>query len=448
MSRRRRLSVLVLAGILVLAISGVAGVAARLGPIGSGYAAKTVCSGVFVSGRDAHEVFAEDVRADNHPLLGLTSMRVDRARSEVHARFVGLHQRRARYEPGAGCTLDPAARPVPAMPVLGSPAAPLPTAPHPALESLLASALATPGPHTRALAVMHNGRLLAQAYAPGFGPHTPLPGWSMTKTATAVLAGMAVRSGTLRLDRGHLLPEWSDDERRDITLEHLLRMTDGLAFDERADNPLSDVVTMLLLEPDAAGFAADKPLQFAPGTTWRYSSGSSNVLMRVVARASGFTPPASAHFPRTTLFDALGMHSAVIEPDASGLPVGSSFMYADAHDWLRLGQFLLQDGVWEGVRLLPEGWIAYMATPTPVSGERSFGAHVWLRIPTQYADPASVARRLPADAFHAVGHEGQLLTVIPSWELVTLRLGMTRNPHRWDHHGFLADVLAHLAHGD
>jgi len=445
LSRGARLALVALALLCVSAAAIAGWIVWRLGPIGSAYAAKTVCTGVFVSGRAASEVYDVDVVADNHPLLALTRVRVEAGSSVVNADFAGLQPRSARYATGRGCTLQGVAgRPPAASATLTTALAQTPDA---TVQAVLDRALSDPGPRTRALAVMRGGRLVAQAYAPGFTADTALPGWSMSKTMTAVLAGIAVGSGVLRLETTALLPQWAGDRRRDISLEHLLRMTDGLAFDEDPANPLSDAVAMLLLAPDAAGFAAAKPLRALPGSTWRYSSGSSNVLMRVVASALGYPGAAAARLAHERLFEPLGMRSAVVEPDPSGLPVGSSFMHASAHDWLRLGQFLLQDGAWDGVRVLPEGWVRTMTTLTPASGAQGFGAHVWLRVPDSFAGSATAHRPLPADAFHAIGHEGQFLSVVPSRGLVVLRLGLTRPPHRWDHHAFLAEVLEAVAPG-
>jgi CubicO group peptidase (beta-lactamase class C family) len=135
------------------------------------------------------------------------------------------------------------------------------------------------------------------------------------------------------------------------------------------------------------------------------------------------------------------MRSATIELDASDMPVGASFMWATPHDWLQFGQFLLQDGVWQGQRLLPEGWVQTMRTVTPQCARRDFGAHLWVRVPEPFNSPVHPPPALPADAFHLAGHEGQLISVIPSRKVVVLRLGLTRPPSGWDHEGFLAQVL-------
>lgn len=146
-------------------------------------------------------------------------------------------------------------------------------------------------------------------------------------------------------------------------------------------------------------------------------------------------------FARGALFDRIGMRDTVFETDAVGIPVASSYVYASAHDWARFGQLLLQDGVWNGKRILPEGWVRYMATLTPQSTRRDFGAHLWVRVPEPFNNRSASLPPLPGDAYHLAGHEGQLLSVIPSRRLVVLRLGLTRKPQAWDHEAFLARVL-------
>jgi hypothetical protein len=135
------------------------------------------------------------------------------------------------------------------------------------------------------------------------------------------------------------------------------------------------------------------------------------------------------------------MRSAVIEPDASGTFVTSSYMYATGRDWARLGQFLLQDGVWGGNRILPEGWVKYMATLTPQSPRKDFGAHLWIKVTPPFNSLVIPPPKLPPDVFHAVGYEGQFISVIPSRRLVVVRLGLSRGDHVWDHEGFLSRLL-------
>jgi hypothetical protein len=380
------------------------------------------------------------------------------------ASFLGAARRNAEYHPGLGCTLS-----------IGAPATALTGAPATSSEAgARASALRSedlsagvPGPgvdasklqaavdwafaepdvarlrHTRALVVLYDGRLVAERYAPGFSAATPMPGWSMTKTVAGVLIGALVKAGKLAVDQKALLPEWRSvgDPRAEITLDQLLRMTSGLHFTERYVDPGADVMLMLFARADGAAYAIDKPLDVPPGTRWQYSSGTSNILSRVIRQAVGGTEGDYLDFPRRALFDPVGMRSAVIEPDASGTFVTSSYMYATGRDWARLGQFLLQDGVWGGNRILPEGWVKYMATLTPQSPRKDFGAHLWIKVTPPFNSLVIPPPKLPPDVFHAVGYEGQFISVIPSRRLVVVRLGLSRGDHVWDHEGFLSRLL-------
>jgi CubicO group peptidase (beta-lactamase class C family) len=196
---------------------------------------------------------------------------------------------------------------------------------------------------------------------------------------------------------------------------------------------------MLLRAPDAAAYASSRPLDAEPGTRWSYSSGTTNVITGAMRRILG--DAAYATFPRRALFERIGMHSAVLETDARGNFIGSSFMYATARDWARLGLLYLDDGRWKGDAVLPDGWVTYSRTPAPADPQRRYGAHFWLQIPEQYQHPGGP---LPDDAFHAIGHEGQFLSIIPSRDVVVVRLGLTRHAGVWDQREFLRRVLAAL----
>jgi CubicO group peptidase (beta-lactamase class C family) len=437
---------------------------AQAAPIGTAYAAKVLCSSVFVSGRDPQQVVENDILADNHPLLRLVQARVDSARRRTSATFLGFALRQAQYRPGFGCTLAigvapealaqgfaPLDGPAPGADPLPPAAAQLSPMERERLTAALDWAFDEPDRNhlrrTRAVVVLRHGQLAAERYASGFGPDTPMPGWSMTKTITAALAGVLVGQGRLRLESTALLPQWTGagDPRAAISLDHLLRLTDGLAFSERSGDPLSDTAVMLFASPGAAAFAASRPLGSAPGTTWRYANGTSNALMQVLRVAHGETDESFVQWPRRALFDRIGMRSAVLELDALGIPVASSFAQASPRDWARFGQFLLQDGVWNGERILPPGWVHYMTTPTPLCPRRDFGAHVWVRVPDSVNSQAPAPPALPPDMFHLSGHEGQLVSVIPSRRLVVVRLGLTRARHAWDHEAFLARVLGSLS---
>ncbi|WAS57144.1 beta-lactamase family protein [Burkholderia ambifaria] len=443
---------------LVAALSYTGYMLSRLAPIATGYAAKALCSGVFVSGRPAASVIDVDIMAGVHPLLKLVHPSLDPEHRRAVATFAGFARREADFRPGLGCTLalgpSPGVLPAALPPVADPPSAndAAPPAPPAGIDTrklhiALDRAFDEPDParprRTRAVVVMWRGHVIAERYAPGFTADTPLPGWSMTKTVTAALAGVLVAQHKLSADASALLPEWrgSGDARAAITLDELLRMTSGLQFNEDYDDPLSDVAVMLFTQPDTARFASAKPLAAQPGTQWYYSSGTSAIVARVMREALGGTEADYLAFPRRALFEPLGMRSAVFEPDAAGTLGSPSYLYASAHDWARFGQLLLQDGVWNGQRLLPEGWVRYLTRATPQSTHQEFGAHLWVKVPEPFNDRDPHASAMPADAFHAVGHEGQFVSVVPSRELVVVRLGLSRPESAWNHEAFLARVL-------
>jgi CubicO group peptidase (beta-lactamase class C family) len=426
------------AGALVLA----AGVyLVRVASILTAYKAKMLCSEVFLGRREANEVERELEVDDLQPLRVITDS-VDRHARRVTSTFAGIIARDAAFHESRGCAVGASTDTSRNIQMTWFPGADHEISPDERLRPVIDRAFAEPDPErprrTRAVVVMHDGRVVAERYANGFTNVTPILGWSMTKTMMNALVGILVKEGRLAVDRPLPIPEWQDpgDPRHSITLDHLLRMSSGLEFDESAWNPVSDVTVMLLGRPDAGLFAARKDLVAAPGTHWQYSSGTTNIISRAI-RAVINDDAAYADFPRRALFDRLQMTSAVIETDPSGSFVGSSFGYATARGWARLGLLYVNDGVWEGERILPEGWVAYTRTPAPADPLKRYGAHVWLKVADNYSGDAV----LPADAFHAAGHEGQFITMIPSAHLVVVRLGLTRYPNAWDQAGFVRDVL-------
>ncbi|MCW5981632.1 MAG: serine hydrolase [Bryobacteraceae bacterium] len=431
---------------------------ASLAAVGTGYAAKVMCSGVFVSGRQPDSILAGELALD-HPAARFLSVQVQRDRHAATAAFAGLVRSRAFFRPGLGCTLEtgalgqlqsqppfhpPAAHDSPWLADAASAAARIDTTP---LALAVHSAFEDPNPahprRTRALLVVHNGRIAAERYAPGFDQNMPLQGWSMAKSVTNALVGILVGQGKLSVDAPAPIPEWAanGDPRRAITLDHLMRMSSGLAFDESYFDPTSDVTVMLYRRPDSGAYAASKPLAAAPGTLWAYSSGTTNIVSRIVRETIGGGLADYWAFPRRALFDRIGMRSAVLEPDASGVFVGSSFLYATARDWARFGLLYLNDGVWNGERILPEGWVRYSTTPAPNAPQGRYGAQVWLNA----GEPGNPANRpwpdVPADAFHFSGFEGQHVVVIPSMRLVVVRLGLSQEGSTWNLQRFLADLL-------
>ncbi len=417
--------------------------------VGDGYAAKIVCSNVFIARRDAQSVLADDVQAPGHPLLKLVKVAVEPEKQMVTARILGFAAAGyAAYRPGAGCTslLDGGGTSLPPITTAAAVAAPASEAPwpdgegaaiDPALQRLIEDAdLAGPG--ARAIAVIRDGRLVAESYGRGFDRSTPLLGWSMTKSVTAALIGLRVAEGRMEVARAGLLPEWASDERASITLADLMGMQSGLEFNENYGD-VTDVTRMLYLEKDMAGYAATKPLTSDPGATFSYSSGTSTLLSRIWMRT--FEDPAAAlAFPHDALFAPLGMSSAVLETDASGTFVGSSYMYATAQDWARFAQFLLQDGVWKGRAMLPKDYVAFMRAPAKASGGKYGQGQVWLEENGVRAGSGS----FPADAFWMLGHDGQAIMLVPSLKLAVVRLGLTPSRLGYDVQKLNAKIIEAL----
>jgi CubicO group peptidase (beta-lactamase class C family) len=423
--------------------------------------AKRVCSGVFLSGRTAAAVLAEDHDTDPESV----DIDVNRAAGRVRIGAVG-RLATAVYRPGLGCTilgrlsqeqllvqdtgdvvaasLDPdVAWPRGAEVQLATPSGLDRVALQAALEEAFSEPFADKARGTRAALVVYDGQVVAERYAPGFGHDRPLIIWSMTKSLTSALVGLLVGDGLLDVAAPAPVPEWATagDPRREITLDQLLRMSSGLKFEEVYQQGLIDVVVMLFGMPDTAHYAASQPLESPPDTVWAYSSGTTNIISRVVRLALGGELSDYASFARERLLDPLGMTHTVMELDEAGTFVGSSFAYSTPRDLARFGQLYLQDGVWNGERLLPEGWVEYSTTPTPAAPRGEYGAQFWLNA----GDPTDASKRqwpsVPTDAYGLSGFEGQSVTVVPSKKAVVVRLGRTPDRSAFDLDAFLGSVL-------
>ena len=309
-----------------------------------------------------------------------------------------------------------------------------PRADRAALDALLAHAFRVPEPddleRTHAVVVVQRGAIVAERYAHDAGPDDTFLSWSMAKSVTSALVGILVRDGRLDLHAPLGVREWGpDDPRSRITADQLLRMVDGLRFREaehlgggavRYYPPdESDVIPMIFGEgkDDVARFASTLPRVVEPETRWNYNSGASNLLARRVGEIAGGGRDATLDFMRRELFAPIGMRSADPRFDAAGTFVGGSHFYATAEDYARFGYLYLRDGVWDGRRILPEGWVDYARTPSPQS-EGVYGAHFWVI-------PGSLG------LFYCSGAAGQRILISPKLDLVVVRLGKT-SPHKVD----------------
>jgi CubicO group peptidase (beta-lactamase class C family) len=266
---------------------------------------------------------------------------------------------------------------------------------------------------THALVAIWRGRLVYERYGPGHGPDSTLISWSVAKSFLHALVGLLVRDGKLDPAPRADVPQWQrpGDARAAITLDQLLRMTSGLYWrEDYVDSQQSDVIEMLFGEgkDDVADFASHYPLAARPGSVWCYSSGSSNLVSAIAGRALGGGDSLARYLSRE-LFARLGMSSARERRDAAGTWIGSSFVFATARDFARFGLLYLRDGVWEGERVLPEGWADYARSVTPGSAGE-YGAHWWLPPPGE-------------GMFSANGYQGQYVFVAPARDVVAVRLG-------------------------
>lgn len=441
---------------LLLAITGVTGWLLAAPPaliqVATAYSAKIVCSNHFLADRDPQAVLSVDVQAPGHPLLGYVTVDVNNGEGTVTAKLLDLFAPgRAVYREGLGCTSVPSGAEVFAAPGVVTAAPSNKQAEWPAGDRVSASANAAieavladdalAGPGMRAIVVAHDGRIVGERYGDGFSADTPLLGWSMSKTVTAAIVGTLVRDGRLSLDQDGLFEEWMVDERGSITLADLMAMSSGLAFNEDYGD-VTDVTRMLYLQPDMAGFAADKPLVGPVGGTFSYSSGTTVLLSHLWQQA--FDVPGDAlAWPRKALFDPIGMTSAVLEPDAAGTLVGSSYIYATARDWVRFGEFLRQDGVWQGSEILPSGFVAWMREEAPASHGSYGRGQLWLQGPGGEGW-SNAEQGLPDDTFWLRGHDGQTVAVIPSQGLVVARMGLTPSREEYRPQRLIAALVSAL----
>lgn len=414
----------------------------RLLRIASGATSQILCSQTFVGGRDPGEVFAQESRPE--PGMGLISWAlsydVDKSQSRVDTTIFGLFQTRAKYQPGYGCVLDYGQAPFAPPESKDAPAAsrtfpnPEPVAPisiplKAAIDAAFAEHKNAPPRWTKAIVIVHRGEIVGERYAPGISVTTRMNSHSIAKTVTNALIGILVRQGKLTIDAKAPIAEWTNanDPRRAITIDQLLRMSAGLPLDQGVGPGLSE--TMWFTKADQAAFAARASLAAAPGVQWSYSNLSYTLLSKIVADQTGRTPRDVAGFAQRELFGPANMPSAILEFDATGTPLGGNSFFATARDWARLGLLYLNDGVIDGQRILPEGWVAYSTRPTLDSG---YGAGVWLNTLSTPIPGWGASWGLPgapSDAFMARGYLGQYVIVVPSQDLVIVRLGVSHDSY-------------------
>ena len=447
-----------LVSIVVLLLMVAAGyLITQVFPIISGYGAKQLCSCVMLGKRTPESVIEKEL--GQSPLsLGTYSMNFED--STATASVFGLATKKAIYRKGLGCSLISEI----SEKEFRSQSYKLPEKPHIDADTInwpsgnrlkdtvfpeidythltetVEKAFENPQGlrNTRAIVVVYKNQLVLEKYAEGFDKHSPQIGWSMTKSITNTLIGILVKQGKLDIQDKAPIKEWQNDNRNTITLDNLLKASSGLEWEEVYDRP-SYATRMLFTKKDMGTFAASAPLIHHPGDTFLYSSGTTNILSRIIRETVG--KENYYHFPYTHLFHKIGMVNIVMETDAGGTFVGSSYSFATARDWARFGLLYLNGGVWENERILPEDWVNYTVQPAKGAPKGEYGAQFWLNAGEQGNPQNRTYPDVPANAYWAAGFEGQNVYILPSQDLVVVKLSLSQKGNKMDDNLFLSELL-------
>jgi CubicO group peptidase (beta-lactamase class C family) len=428
MTRKRIIyAVLILLG---AALTGIAVYLNSLMPIITGYAAKNLASDVFISGRTKEDVENTDL---NFSFIKYTKNYIDYTHKVVYSHFL-WGKSKAICRDGFGVTL---LRDIPEedlwkvkFPAGTNPSYKQDTIKWPlgdiipdtstgidrkALENISRKLINENGYNGTAFAfmVLHKGIPVSEVYKPRFNKETRFLSWSMAKSFTNALIGILVRKGKADIYQPAQVDEWKSDDRRTITLNDLMQMQSGLKWNEDYGNR-SDVTLMLHCERDMAQFAYEKPEEIPEGKHWYYSSGTANIVSHLIRRELENDSLYYA-FADNELFNKIGMPDAVFEVDASGTIVGSSYLYATARDYARFALLYQNDGIFNGERILPEGWVKYTTTEASASNGE-YGSFFWL-------NRSKKLPSAPEEMFSCQGHDGQRIFIMPAQQLIVVVLG-------------------------
>jgi CubicO group peptidase (beta-lactamase class C family) len=424
--------------------------------LAAGYKAAFLCSGIFNAGRTQAQIEALELTGiypEYQALVSSMPASVKRSGSafEVTVKWTdSMPPRMAKWNEETGCSLLPIGWPLnvltvhrgtPKQPILDKRPWPLGDSsrdkPSAALTPFVLSALNGTygnGSRTVGVVVVQNGKLVAERYAEEFTAQTSNRTWSVAKSISGTLIGIAVQKRLLNTAQSANVPEWSvtDDPRENITLDNLLRMASGLHSDTAGNRTDALYMGATTVTQETVHW----PLEVQPGTRFRYANNDTLLAIRSL-RAALDDDERYLAFPRIELFEKIGMRHTVAETDWQGNFILSSQVWSTARDLARLGLLWLNDGVWQGERILPEGWMKYMTTPSgpqPAEGP-GYGATLWLFGPKQ---------GLPEGSYAAQGNRGQYIMVVPSHKLVIVRRGEDPHGSRFDIAKFTTDVIAAL----
>ena len=407
--------------------------------------AQIMCSAVFITGLDP-DFAAENVGYFISPYTERAKVGkpvIDRAAKAVHITLPNGTRRTARYLGSQGCVVLPALKtdlnftPVAVTPGTRAnpsarwPAGDAPVGAVPAgvnadkLKQAVDAAFAPPEGLTAALAISWRGQLIAERYGSSINAQTPLESWSMTKSLTATLMGLLIRRGDYELWQPAPIPEWqtAGDPRAKIRIGDILQMSSGLRIRAPQDpdydetGPYPDHL-YLYTGPDAYRHASTRPQQWPPGTVGRYRNTDPVLASYLIQLAVAKRGEQYLSFPQRALFDTLGIRTFVFETDAQGHFLGQGLVLGSARDWARLGLLYLHDGVWNGQRLLPEGYVKFVSTIAPawLADKRPiYGGFFWVNGDATFP--------VPREAYYMSGAGGQTTLIVPSHDLVVVRMG-------------------------
>jgi CubicO group peptidase (beta-lactamase class C family) len=398
----------------------------------SGFGAKSMCSCLFEADRSKELTETTD---NNFPPINIAKYEIDTINKSVSASVFGLMKRTAVYHDDLGCQLLQKGVKIPEINYFPVPhncpaEAPypygneeqkdsiLPNVNYKKLQNTIVGIFDDEGKDslkTRSLLVLYKDIIIAENYSPSFNKKSLMLGWSMTKSLTATLFGVLEKQGKINLSNSHLFPEWENDNRAEITLNGLLQMSSGLEWNEDY-NGISDVTQMLFLDKDMSEMQLNKPLAFEINKHWNYSSGTTNLLSKYL-RNQFKTHEDYLDFPIRQLYDKLGMSSMLMETDLSGNYIGSSYGWATTRDWGKLGLLYLHRGNWNGEQIINESWVDYVSTPNGNSNG-VYGAHFWLNSSSELPD-------VSPEIYYMDGYQGQRVFIIPSKDMVIVRMGLT-----------------------
>lgn len=430
-----------------------------------------ICSGTFVVGRDNPRTPAEVVAQDlaPFPAFGWSedfSYDVDMESGLVTVSGPDIPDRMAKYNGDQGCAILPAGErnihfdPEPVVSGLPDAATQpwpmgdadaygtLPAGARARLDSALDAALAAPNQNTRAVVVVYDGKIVGERFAPGFSRHTPQISWSEGKSITAALIGVLIEQGHFTWTDPAPVPEWRDpeDPRSAITIADLLHMSSGLDFLNNGLDPATSMNTenehfrIYFDGLNVFEHAINQPMDLPPNTAWRYRNSDPLTLGRIVKQTVEARGDSYHQFPQHDLFDRIGMRNVVLETDAYGNFILTGYDFVSAWDWARFGLLHLWDGVWQGERILPEGWVEFITTPAPADDSQGYGGLFWL-------NRGGAMSRAPADAFWPAGYMGQETVIVPSRNTVIVRLGPSASGFGRYFNDVVGDVLDALPGG-